>query len=230
MAIAVVLAAWWARPAGSVRGLPRTFVWAWERAEDVRFLDPKDTGVAFLARTVFLRNGQVTVQPRRNPLRYTPGSVLMAVVRVDADHGPMPQTADAARAVAEAGELPGVRAVQVDFDATKSQRDFYRQVLSGVRSRLRRDQQLSVTALASWCEADHWIDGLPVDEAVPMLFRMGAGERVPERFRPSLCRASAGISLDEPVPVPRGVERVYVFSPRPWTRADYLTVMREVGR
>jgi hypothetical protein len=85
-----------------------------------------------------------------------------------------------------------------------------------------------MTALASWCEADHWIDGLPVDEAVPMLFRMGHGERAPREFRPSLCKGSVGVSLDEPVTVPSRDARLYVFSPRAWTRADFETVTREV--
>ena len=42
-----------------------------------------------------------------------------------------------------------------------------------VRRRLPRDLPLSMTALASWCAGDTWIEALPVDEAVPMLSRWG---------------------------------------------------------
>ncbi|MGB0036522.1 MAG: hypothetical protein WBP79_13720, partial [Candidatus Acidiferrales bacterium] len=34
--------------------LPRVMLWAWERSEDLRGIDPREAGVAFLARTVFL--------------------------------------------------------------------------------------------------------------------------------------------------------------------------------
>ena len=175
---AVILS--WPRRLDPLPGFPSIVLWAWERPENLEFIDPHTTGIAFLARTVFLRNGAVSVQPRLNPLRYTPGASLMAVVRVESDRSVLPPVAAAAAAISEAGTIPGVRALQVDFDATLSQRAFYRNILNRVRADLRPDLPLSITALASWCEADHWIDGLPVAEAVPMLFRMGPGER-PER-------------------------------------------------
>jgi hypothetical protein len=36
--------------------MPKKMIWAWERPEDLRFLDPKEFGVAFLAQTLFLEN------------------------------------------------------------------------------------------------------------------------------------------------------------------------------
>jgi uncharacterized protein DUF3142 len=224
------LVVFWPQRADPLPGLPRTFLWAWERPENLDFIDPHTTGVAFLARTVFLRNGCVSVQPRRNPLRYTPGATLMAVVRVDSNRSALPEAEPVAAAIAEAAAIPGVRGLQVDFDATLSQRAFYRDVLHRVRSKLPKDMPLSMTALASWCEADHWIDGLPVTEAVPMLFRMGPGERAPSSFRPRLCQSSAGVSVDERLEVPRTASRVYVFNPRAWTRADFQSAMYEVRR
>jgi len=41
---------------------------------------------------------------------------------------------------------------------------------------------LSITALASWCAGDPWITGLPIDEAVPMLFRLGPDTRNIDAF------------------------------------------------
>jgi hypothetical protein len=219
----------WPRPADPLPGLPQLFLWAWERPENLDFIDPHTTGVAFLARTVFLRNGAVSVRPRLNPLRYTPGATLMAVVRVDSDRSPLPAAEPAAAAIAAAGEIPGVRAVQIDFDATLSQRSFYRDVLQRVHAALPA-VPLSITALASWCEADRWIDNLPVAEAVPMLFRMGRGERPPHDFHPPLCRSSAGISIDEPLADPPRARRLYIFSPRPWTRVEFQTALHGVGR
>src|SRR5438309_12019664 len=45
--------------------LPNVVLWAWERPEDLRFIDPQRTGVAFLAATVSISsNGSVCFRPR----------------------------------------------------------------------------------------------------------------------------------------------------------------------
>ena len=87
-----------------------------------------------------------------------------------------------------------------------------------------------MTALASWCAGDAWIDELPVDEAVPMLFRMGPASAMLrqewERRAPApACRDAVGLSLDEPSPaVPRGV-RTYMFNPDAWSDATVAAVV-----
>lgn len=220
----------WPRPVDPLPGLPRVFVWAWEQPEDLRFLDPHSAGIAFLDRTIFLDHGGLTVRPRLQPLNFAPGTALMAVVRVEPRGLPLPDAGATAAAIAQAAHGPGIRALQVDFDAARSQRAFYRQVLTDLRSRLPRAMPLSMTGLASWCESDNWIEGLPVAEAVPMLFRMGAGERAARSFRPDLCRSSAGVSTDEPLHTPPAAARLYIFSPRPWTRAEFNSALHEVHR
>ena len=70
-------------------------------------------------------------------------------------------------------ELKNVGAIQIDFDAVTSERNFYRQLLEDLRQQLPDNVPLSITALASFCIGDPWIKDLPVDEAVPMMFRMG---------------------------------------------------------
>ena len=116
---------------------------------------------------------------------------------------------------------------QVDFDAKLSERDWYRQLLQELRRDLRASMPLSMTALASWCDRDGWVEGLPVSEAVPMLFRMGAGEPKGTRdFRLGACRASFGISTDElPADLPHG-RRLFVFHPRAWDEAAYRGAVR----
>ena len=213
-------------------GFPRVFVWAWERREDLRWLDPHAAGVAFLARTVCLRDDGVGVRPRMQPLLTPPGTVLMAVVRVESGgHGADADVERTAQAIAEGADMPGVRALQVDFDAVASERGFYRAVLREVRQRLRKQMPLSITALASWCESDDWIAGLPVAEAVPMLFRMGPDHYTAGAdFRDPLCRTSAGVSTDElPSRIPAG-RRVYVFDPRPWSQEHYEAALRKVSQ
>jgi hypothetical protein len=225
-ALGIALLAW--RPSDPLPGFPHVFLWAWEQPEDLSFLDPQATGVAFLARTVCLRDGAVSVCPRLQPLRYPPGAVLMAVVRVEPQNADLPAVDDVASAVSQAATIPGVRALQVDFDATRSQRPYYRDLLTSLRRRIPPAMPLSMTALTSWCRSDHWMDNLPVAEAVPMLFRMGPGESPASTFQPPLCRSSAGVSVDEPLRQPPAAARLYIFNPRPWTAATYRAALREV--
>jgi len=224
-----VIAILWPRQADPLPGFPHVFLWAWERPENLEFLDPHATGVAFLARTVRLRDGSVSVRPRLQPLRFPSGAVLMAVVRVESQDPHLPPVSDVAEAVAAAA-IPEVRALQIDFDATLSQRAFYRDLLADVRRRMPPSMPLSMTALTSWCESDGWIAGLPVVEAVPMLFRMGPGERPSRTFRPQLCRSSAGVSVDEPLREPPEAARLYIFNPRSWTDSTYRAALREVRK
>lgn len=226
----VAIAILWPRPADPLPGFPRVFLWAWEVPENLQFLDPHAAGVAFLARTVCLRGGNVSVRPRLQPLRYTPGTVLMAVVRVEPSDSNLPPLDATSAAIAEASAIPNVRALQVDFDATLSQRAYYTDLLRNLRRRVPPSTPISMTALTSWCQSDGWIAGLPVVEAVPMLFRMGPGERPARTFRPALCQSSAGVSVDEPLREPPTAARLYIFNPRPWTEATYRAALREVRK
>ncbi len=217
-------------------GFPRVMVWAWERPERLDFINPRETGVAFLARTIFLREGNVTVRPRLQPLVVAPGTALMAVVRIESQlvvghvGEPAPRLA-LEHAILEATELHAVRGLQIDFDARASEREFYRAILVDVRRVLPASMPLSITALASWCEYDDWISGIPVTEAVPMLFRMGAEpHRAGSDFRAGVCRTSVGISTDEPLAeIPRG-RRVYIFHPRSWSANELRAALQEVKR
>ncbi len=116
---------------------------------------------------------------------------------------------------------PGVSALQIDFDATYSQLSLYRALLQRVRAALPKDMPLSITALASWCGRDSWLSGLPIDEAVPMFFRMGHDAHPAEPgwdyplYEPK-CMTSAGVSMDEAWPHINASQRIYVFHPRAW--------------
>ena len=206
-------------------------LWAWENPEQLDFIDPREAGVAFLAKTALVKDGHLTVRPRVQPLHVPAGTVLMAVVRLETTGAGLPAPAEAATVIAQTGHLAGVRAVQVDFDARASERTFYRELIRLVRQQLPPGMPLSITALASWCNYDAWMQDLPIAEAVPMVFRMG-----PERYRPggsfrvNLCQSSIGISTDEPIiRLPR-VRRVYVFHPGAWSESDYRNALQEVKR
>jgi predicted DNA-binding antitoxin AbrB/MazE fold protein len=230
-----------ARPAPDpLPGLPRLVLWAWERPEDLSFIDPREVAVAYLAKTIYLRGDKVIVQPRLQPLSFPEGTKLLVVVRIETDRSERPTLSgdQRAKAVSEISELGGgerVAAVQIDFDATVSEREFYSEALRDLRRQLPSRVGLSITALASWCIYDDWLAALPVDEAVPMLFRLGVDARqVREHLasggglRSAKCRTSLGISTDEPFTnLPAG-RRVYIFHPRPWSREAAQKIIREV--
>jgi len=225
--------------AGSPPSHPQLVLWAWERPESLRFVDSAEVGVAFLAESIYL-NREPVLRPRLQPLQVGKSTPLIAVVRLEITPDTPRQfedsyTAKVARWIAGTAALPQVQAVQIDFDAPQSQRSFYRALLGEVRSLLPPAMPISITALGSWCLGDDWLNGLPIDEAVPMLFRMGVDRANILRalaggddFREPLCRTSVGVSTDEPWPeVGRG-RRVYVFNPRPWTESAFQAVQRKL--
>ncbi len=216
--------------------VPAVVVWAWERPEDLEFLDPEATGVAFLAGTIRLAGERVETRRRLQRLRVSDGSVVFPVVRIESEPGDPPVLSESQREEAVQGILDLAwhqepSGVQIDFDALASEREFYRQLLEELRARLPDRAFLSMTALASWCFADRWLRELPVDEAVPMLFRMGADAH-PIRahldagrdFTEFSCRASAGVSTDEPLPRLAAGKRLHWFHPSAWSRAAFEAV------
>jgi hypothetical protein len=134
----------------------------------------------------------------------------------------LPLTENVADQIVEASRRKQVSALQIDFDATRSQRSFYRHVIEETRRHMPPEMPLSITALASWCSQPSWMEGLPVEEAVPMLFRMGGDSRFAKQpgwhyeARAPQCRTSIGVSTDEAWPAITSDKRIYVFHPRAW--------------
>ena len=216
------------------KGLPPVILWAWERPEDLRFLTSSRHGVAFLAQTLVIKADDVIHKPRRQPLKLSPATRAIAVTRIESlkSTGGRPTLSEAQKTklvelIRQTLKLPSVWAIQVDFDAVTSERAFYRSLLEELRSKLPDDTPLSITALASFCLGDRWIKDLPVDEAIPMAFRMGTdAQKIKslisegQDFRGELCRRSYGIALDEPLAANFAARRVYAFNSRSWTQED----------
>jgi hypothetical protein len=232
---------------------PGFFLWVWETATDVTKIDPARAGVAFLAGSLFIGGDTVGSRPRLQPLDVAPGTLLVAVVRIEISPAAQPtysaaERSSAVEAVLRLARLDGVGGVaaasrpraidglQVDFDAPVSARAFYAGLLRDLRARLDPAVTLSMTALASWCLGDGWIAGLPVDEAVPMLFRMGPDKRYIEGllaqgkdFALPECRWSIGLSVDE-LTVRPAARRVYLFNPQGWTNESAARALAEYSK
>jgi hypothetical protein len=208
--------------------LPSRTLWVWERPEDLRGVDVRTTAIVFLDRTILVGQEAISV-PRRQPLSYPSGIRRIAVVRIQVVPGARLDSGmgDQIKAqLLESSRQTGVDALQVDFDATRSQRRFYSRLLTGLRNEMPASLPLSITALASWCSYDDWIGDLPIDEAVPMFFRMepdrrhAPGYRTQFRIREPKCKGSAGVSTREPWPDGLVGKRIYVFADRGW-REDF---------
>jgi hypothetical protein len=257
-------------------GLPPLVFWAWERPEDFRFLDSRNVGIAFLAKTIYLVSGDTaegspikfTVRPRLQPLRVAASTPLIAVVRIETPPDRRPvfynqtsqpspsspvflqtQIDQLASEIAGLHTLPSVRAIQIDYDATVRERAFYSALLIDLRRKLPSGFPISITALASWCIGDPWLKQLPpgtVQEAVPMLFRMGPDAANVAHFLGSgnefpvaACQHSLGFSTDEILstnllsgnfvgaPSSLHQKRIYVFSPRLWTQPAADAILKE---
>ena len=234
----ILVAALYPHRAKPLDQLPPVMLWAWERPEDLTFIDPQKTGVAFLAKTITLRGDRVVAKPRLQPLRLREGTKTLAVVRIETDRSDLPthSTAQLAQVVAEIRNSSVKSRVQIDFDATVSERNFYRSLITQLRNELPASTTLSITALASWCAGDDWLSDLPIDEAVPMLFRLGVDQRQFQRrletsqtFESRMCQNSAGVSTDELVNAPH-VNRLYIFSPKPWSKLSFTAAMEAYQR
>jgi hypothetical protein len=205
----------------SCSGEPRRVIpWAWERREDLRYVHGE---VAYLAQTITLRGAVTDVRPRMQPLLLDRSARATPVIRIETDHATLDDAQR--RAVTDAIAHLRTDSVQIDFDATLSQRPFYRALLGDLH---RTIPHIGITALASWCSDDRWLAGLPIEEAIPMLFQMGSDDHLVrarldrgDDFREPLCRASAGIALDEVPPRIPERRRIYVFNSRRWSRDDW---------
>ena len=212
---------------------PQTIPWAWERREDLRFLGEHHS-VAFYAGLITLANERVDVAPRRNPLLLAKNTHRIAVVRIETKNAKLDamQRAETLNAIRRL--FRDAEELQIDFDAARSERAFYRALLFDIHRTI--DARLTITALASWCMGDRWMSDLPIDDAVPMLFRMGGDAKAirarlarGEDFAEPRCRASLGVALDEPLIAPKG-RHLWVFHSDRWTEKAWKSAGQFASR
>jgi hypothetical protein len=217
-------------PSRAAFELPGVMLWAWQRAENLRFIDTRTTGVAYLAGTArILPDGFPAFEPRLQPLSLAPETPVLAVVRIEspARHA-QGQVAPFVQALSQVVHEPGIRGLQIDFDARVSEREFYLLLIQALKTQ--SPVPVGVTALASWCDGDRWLEHTDIAEAVPMFFRMGKEETRNMPIASGSCASSIGLSTDEAWPLhrPPGLRRIYVFSPRAWNRDSYSRAVRRI--
>jgi hypothetical protein len=214
----------------------KAVLWIWDRSGDLRFLDKNEFDFALLSRTFEITDSGVRVIPRHGSVMVAESASVFPVVRLQTkgvtsriDSRVVRELTD--KICAEAARFSRAMKIQIDFDAKLSEREWYRNLLKCVRDRLPPHWLLSITAIASWCYEKEWLESLPADEIVPMFFRMGRDsshikQELPEIFPSFLDDAKycPGISLDEPVQLPRQTDRLYVFNPHRWDTKSFLSL------
>ena len=187
---------------------PKEFWWYWDRPAEQLPTPAPGVGAAILVTHVIFSGQGYTLQPRRSALRLPQGTVTMPVIHVEVDPA-LPFAANAAQsnalreAVLEAVLRGSSAWVQLDFEARQSQREFWRTSVHGIKAALPSSVKLSVTALASWCYQDRWIGDAPVDEIVPMYFRLNRARhdylvRSAAGVSEPRCASAHGVADDEP--------------------------------
>lgn len=200
---------------------PAEMWWMWDRPSgQLPPLSPH-AGAALVVTHIILSGDRATRIARRNALPLPPGAFVLPVVHVEIDPGTPFEASIAQRDAIRNAVLDTVAFgrsawVQLDFEVKKSQRVFWLQAVQSIRASLPAGVQLSVTALASWCHGDRWLETAPVDEIVPMYFRLRSRRTEFERRTKAgaidpRCTGAYGVADDEP-PWPVALPgRRYVF-------------------
>jgi hypothetical protein len=210
--------------------LPRRILWVWERPEDLSQLNASTTGIAVLQETLRL-GSSVTPIARHQALLLPDRIPRIAVVRIETDQRFTAHSKDRMLLHAAVADLlrisqqQGIAALQIDFDAKKSEHAFYRHLLTDLRQQMPPTLPLDITALVSWCSTDDWIGDLPVNAAIPMFFRMEPDRsrlrlsEAPEyRLHEALCSGSVGVSTTEAWPPDAAEKRIFIFADRGWAK------------
>jgi hypothetical protein len=219
---------------------PKIIIWAWERPENLLFIKDKNIGVAFYVGTIIFSDSETTFQPRLQPLAINPKPPLMAVIRMinkESSQLSNDQLLKAVDWIIKICSQKNISGCQIDFDVKSSEINFYEKLIFETRNNLPKSMPLSITTLASWCHLGSWLDHLPINEAVPMFYRLGPDEYlikhglVGESFmKAKNCQKAIGISIDEPLPQSKYLKnrRIYIYNPNSWTFEDFSNIMKEI--
>lgn len=228
--------------------LPRTMIWAWERPEHLQFINPRTTGVAFLASVIHLSDARAFVDRRQQTMSFPSSTPLVGVIRIEANRSAAlsaHQRDRILKTVAQTVDSFDPVAIQIDFDARSNERSFYKQLMQDIRRQLPARTALSMTALASWCIGDYWLAEMPVDEIVPMFFSMGIDQRrvlahlgARRRLASCRCEQASGLMVNGIVARQAALNprlrsrfvgsRLYLFSSRPWTEETFRKTISEL--
>ena len=217
---------------------PKVFLWAWERPENFLFLEDSTIGVALYAGSVELTDSHFQLRRRMQPIILHPYTPVVPVVRIDnlrkernIEDAEIQKISDF---ILEICTFKEVESCQIDFEPRVSEREVYRSILESVDKQLPRSISLSITSLVSYCDQNSWLEGLPVDEVVPMFYGLGADEEIiRNRLKNNsfvlakVCQHAIGISTNKPVPPLKYIrgKNLYIFNPNSWDKNQFSAII-----
>jgi len=210
-------------------------LWVWDGDQDLTFLEAGEADFAVLL-GYLERNETGEFMIRNRSGRVTlPETQRAGVIRIpNKTSVKAGASRKAARAIATACKQYDQDICQVDFDATVSEREWYRRTLTHLQKRL-PNQTVSMTANLSWCtKYDDWIKMLPVDHIVPMYFSLSVGENAfANEYLPALsstgpCSQNAGFAVGQldmakklPTRLFDDTIPVWIFSAKTWSQSRF---------
>lgn len=147
------------------------YLWAWERSDDLSFASLEQT-IAPLIVTLIQVGDVVSLKVRRNSFKTREGAKILPVFRLETYKTQSLNVAACTQYLLGMIRSNNYHEIQLDFDAKKSQRNAYKELIDSLKKQI-PTLKISITALASWCVDDGWIEGLDIEYAVPMLYCMG---------------------------------------------------------
>ncbi|MGN6671433.1 MAG: hypothetical protein ACTHJ4_07860 [Candidatus Nucleicultricaceae bacterium] len=214
-------------------------LWSWDRLDDFHFIDNKNVRIASLIATFKAdKKGFIKLELRHQGFRRPKDVSWIAVFRIELRPEQTVQDRDIENMIALMTHLSkGAVEIQVDFDATKSQRPFYKKLMQKLHQSI--SIPLSMTALASWCTFDPWLDEMPVSYAVPMLYSLGSEKeilyqhlRAHGRFQVKKCRGYLGLNLSDLALLNneniKEAHHFYFFNNEAWNPEHYKMLIERV--
>lgn len=212
-------------------------VWTWDRFDDLSFMEGEQGKIAALIATFRVsRAGRVVTELRHHDFLRPRSVSLITVFRLEID----PTTCVSNKAIDQiVASITGLARrgseIQIDFDATKSQRLLYKKILLKLRDRT--DKRLSMTALASWCTYDDWLNAMPISYAVPMLYTLGLEQRQIQHYLREkkdwgvrACRGYVGLSLSDLSLLENSsilsTHRIFLFNNNAWSPQDFKRIQK----
>jgi hypothetical protein len=216
--------------------MPPLILWAWEAPQHLTDIDPNTTGVAVLVASIRITPERLIVHPRQQPIVLPSHTYTIAVVHIDKP--PVQVGLDATLVNYLADRIGAIyrqskyQQLQIDFDTLPKEEGFYRDLLLALRQRLGEHAVISITAIASWCTNNRWLDKqqLPINYVVPMFFNLDQDEQRRKDFikhvprqRQQLadyCQGPVGLATYESWQVPFITsDSVFVYTEGSWDAA-----------
>lgn len=214
---------------------PTIVLWSWQVSDDLSFIDPNNTAVAPLLATIQVDCfSRLTIQPRINHLITPKNTILIPVFRLRIaptllDDDVVKQIVNVILSMSKQSQL-----IQLDWDVKYSQRTLYKNIIERLTQNLRK---IALATLASNCTCDKWLESLPIEYAVPMLYRGGRDEsrdfamttikevfKRTGRWRIKKCRNNVGLIVNDEIYKPQN-HRLFVFNKLRWNKSTYDKLM-----